>query len=810
MKKPLLLLLWLVAAIGVTAQEKSIQQLTEQMQAHPGFFSFYWDETSGSIWLEIDRLEEEFLYVNSLAAGVGSNDIGLDRGQLGGEHVVKFTRSGPKIMLVQINLDFRAVSDNPDERQSVEEAFAQSILWGGKIEAEENGRLLVDITSLLLSDAHGVVSRLAQSQQGNYRLDADRSAIYLPRSKSFPQNTEFEATLTFAGSPQGRYVREVVPSPDAITVRQHHSFIQLPDNQYQMREMDPRSGFFGISYQDYATPISAPLVKRFINRHRLEKKDPAAEKSEAVEPIVYYLDRGAPEPIRSALMEGASWWNQAFEAAGYENAFQVKLLPPDADPMDVRYNLIQWVHRSTRGWSYGSSISDPRTGEILKGHVSLGSLRVRQDFLIAQGLVEAYQEDEAADPRLLEMALARLRQLSAHEVGHTLGLAHNFSASVDERASVMDYPHPYVEYQNRSMDFSEAYAVGIGAWDKRAILYGYQDFPAGTEEAQALQEILKETIGMDLHFLSDQDARPQGGADPLAHLWDNGATAAKELERIMEVREAALKNFGEENIGTGRPLAELEEVLVPIYFAHRYQVEAAVKVIGGMHYTYAVRGDGQTPVEIVSANAQEEALEVVLGTLEAEFLAIPTDIMELIPPRAYGYNRGRENFRLHTEFTLDPLAAAEASANHSLGLLLHPARAARLVEFHARDQKLPGLEQVLEGLIEATLRNQGPDDPYLQAIHQTVSKVCLHHLLTLANHPDASPQVKAMTLLKAKRLEEYFLIRRNNAGVKANRELDAHYLYCLDQIRRFNEDPSEWEAPASPPLPDGSPIGCGR
>ncbi len=536
------LLLWGSFLVTLTAQEiKTISELTEGLDRQEGFFDYFWDEQSGKIWLEIDKLDEEVLYVNSLSAGLGSNDIGLDRNQLGDSRIVKFVRQGPKVLMLQPNYDYRAVSDNPDERRSVQEAFAQSVLWGFEVAGASAGNVLIDFTEFLMQDAHGVAQRLQRGNQGSYRVDPKRSTINLERTKNFPKNTEFDAWITFTGNASGSYVRSVTPSSDAITLGMHHSLVELPDDDFLPRIFDPRSGYMAMSYADYATPIEQPLVKRLIRRHRLKKKNPDAALSEPVEPIIYYLDRGAPEPIKSALIEGASWWNQAFEAAGYRNAFIVRELPPEADPLDVRYNVINWVHRSTRGWSYGSSVVDPRTGEIIKGHVLLGSLRVRQDFMIAQGLVDAYPDGEEPDPRLLEMALARLRQLSAHEVGHTLGITHNFAASPDNRASVMDYPHPYITVDdNGEMDFSQAYDTGIGEWDKQVIKYGYQEFPQGTNQLPALQEILAETDRMGLHFISDRDARAAFGAHPTGHLWDNGASAISELERLSRVREIAL------------------------------------------------------------------------------------------------------------------------------------------------------------------------------------------------------------------------------------------------------------------------------
>lgn len=807
----LLLLLLLIVYIPLSAQKESdtptIAKKTENFQALDGYFKYYWDEKGGKIWLEIDRWDSEFLYVNSLSAGIGSNDIGLDRNQLGNDRVVKFTRSGPKVLLVQPNYKFRAVSDMAAERESVEEAFASSVIWGFKVEAETEETVLIDLTPLLLSDAHGVAARLKRNKQGNYKVDAGRSAVYMARTKNFPKNSEFEAITTFTGEATGGYIRSVAPTADAVTVRQHHSFIELPDDNYTPRVFDPRSGFIPTSYYDYATPIDQPLVKRFILRHRLEKKDPTAAVSEAVEPIVYYLDRGTPEPIRSALLEGAAWWNQAYEAAGYKDAFQVKVLPEGADPMDVRYNMINWVHRSTRGWSYGSSVVDPRTGEIIKGHVLLGSLRVRQDFLIAQGLVEAYADGEEADPRLLEMALARLRQLSAHEVGHTIGLTHNFAASYNDRASVMDYPHPYIALDdNGEIDFSQAYDVGIGDWDKRMILFGYQDFPEGTNEQEALDKIIAENIRLGYRFISDRDARPAGGAHPVAHLWDNGESAVAELKRLSEVRAKALSQFSEKNIAPGAPMATLENVLVPLYLAHRYQVEGVAKVIGGVNYTYAVRGDGAPTNEMVADVDQREALNALLATLSPEFLSIPESVIQLIPPQPMGYSRDRELFKIHTGLTFDPLAAAESSAEHTLSFLLNPQRLARVVEQHARDPRrmsLPNLLRQLEVTI-GTVPNSASG--YDKEVARIVQKLTLRHLLQLAGDKGIMQQVSAAAIWKVNQLEKQLSTARDAAANDA--DLQAHLTYLVEQIRQFKSSPEDYKVPEAPDMPDGSPIGC--
>src|SRR5438477_30819 len=531
-----------VQARAETGQTPTIAEKTAGAQKLPGYFNLYWDAKQGKLWLEIDKWSSEFLYQSGLPAGIGSNDIGLDRGQLGRTRIVRFERSGPRVLLIQENLEYRAVSNDPDERRAVHDSFAESALWGFKVEAEEKDHALVDATDFFLRDAHGIPAAL----------------------------------------------------------------------------------------------------------HRTKKKDPQAAVSEPVQPIVYYLDRGAPEPIRSALLEGARWWNQAFEAAGYKNAFRVEMLPEGADLMDLRYNVIQWVHRATRGWSYGAAVIDPRTGEIIKGHVTLGSLRVRQDFLIAEALLAPYEKGKPVSPKMQETALARLRQLAAHEVGHTLGLMHNYSASTVNRSSVMDYPPPYIKLgADGVLDLSAAYATGMGEWDKVSIAFGYQDFSPGTNEQAALNKILLDAYGRGLRYLTDQDARPAGSSSSAAHLWDSGANAVDELNRIMQVRGAALKRFGENNIREGAALATLEDVLVPLYMLHRYQVEAASKLVGGMDYTFALRGDGQMPTQIVAPAEQRRALAAVLATLKPDVLALPEPLLKMIPPRPPDYERGREHFKIH-------------------------------------------------------------------------------------------------------------------------------------------------------------------
>ena len=780
-----------------------IEGKTTGMKKFPGFFDFFYDEKQDKIFLVIDKFDSEFLYVTSLTAGVGSNDIGLDRNRLGQERVVKFERRGPKVLLTEINLGFRALSDNAAERKAVQEAFAQSVLWGFTVAAEEAGKVLVDASDFFLQDAFDVVGVLRNTQQGNYSLDKSRSALYLPRTKNFPQNTELEATLTFTGQPSSPYIRSVAPSPTSVTVREHYSFVQLPDSNFKPRKFDPRSGYISMSYFDYATPIGEPIEKRFILRHRLAKKDPSAALSEPVKPIIYYMDPGAPEPIRSALMEGARWWNQAFEAAGYKDAFRVELLPEDADPMDVRYNVINWVHRSTRGWSYGAAVTDPRTGEIIKGHVALGSLRVRQDFLIAEGLLAPYENGKPVSKEMEQMALNRLKQLAAHEVGHTIGLAHAYSSSSESRSSVMDYPHPLVKITNGKIDLSNAYDDKIGSFDKVFIAFGYQDFPAGTDESKALNDIVQASLKAGLTFLSDQDARPIGGAHPYTHLWDNGKEPADELNRVMEIRTVAMRNFGENNIKPGAPMATLEEVFVPMYFFHRYQAEATAKIIGGLNYRYALRGDGQPITELLTPQQELNALEALLKTVQPSALMLPENLLRIIPPRPLGYERHRELIKVRTELTFDPLAAAETAADLIFSLILHPARANRLFEHHSRDARLPSLESVIDKMVSASMK-QTARPGYDGATQLAIDHALFTNLTKLALNNDAAAPTKAIALMKLEQLKAWL---SSKASVTLDEEWKAFYSYLSGQIIKLQSSPEEFKQENLLVAPPGQPIG---
>ncbi len=785
---------------AATAQEMpTIGETVAGNTAIEGYFNLYWDDALGNLYWEIDKLDTEFLYQISMGSGLGSNPIGIDRGQLRGTYVLAAQRVGPRVLLVEPNYRYRATSDNPLEVQAVNDAFAPSVIWGFDIVAAEGDSVLVDATNFFLRDARDVVGQIARSNQGAFSLDTSRSALFLDNTAGYPENVEVEAMLTFTSSNPGNLVNSVAASGNSITLRQHHSIVKLPDDNFEPRLADPRIGTFGPTIQDYGTDIDTDKNVRLVARHRLEKADPTAARSRAVEPIVYYVDSGTPEPIKTALIEGASWWNQAFDAAGFIDAFQVRELPAGADAQDVRYNMIHWTHRRTRGYSYGGSVQDPRTGEIIKGNVNLGSLRLRQDYLMGQALVPAfdYMAEVVADTSAsVNMALDRVRQLSAHEVGHTLGFPHNYIASAYGRESVMDYPAPLIEITDDGrIDLSNAYVQRIGEYDKLAVRYAYSQFAPDADAAEELAAIVQESLDTGLIFMDHNNNNFRGAGHQFAGVWDNGDNLVEHLKHEIEVRRIGLANFSQKVIDRGTPISELEWALLPLYMHHRFQLNSAAQSIGGADYRYAVRGDGQLPLTIVEAEEQRDALETVLSTLTPEFLAIDPEILKMLPPSAHRYATG-EAFPGRTQLLFDPLGAAEAAASLTLEILLHPARMARLVAYGSLGD-YPNLEEVVDRLLEVTWGAQTQGSDYLTQVLHVAQRVTINEMMTQATSDENSGEVRAVLTQALARLA---------SSLESIRSPSSHQATAVADIRRWQADPTR-NAPAEAlTMPPGDPI----
>jgi len=772
-----------------------------------GFFDVYRDNAKGRLLLGVHALDTPFLLVTSLPWGLGSNDVGLDRGQSGDSHLVEFRRAGPRLLLVEDNTKFRAVSSNPDEALSVRQAFAESVLWAGDIVGERKGtdaEIVVDVGSLVTSDRHGIARRLADAKQGKYELDDKRSAVSLPDAKTFPDNTELEAMLTFKGPDDQQIVKDVAMDPESLTLRQHLSLVRLPGPGYTPRAYHPASGAFSVGYYDYAQPLASSLDVRFQPRFRLDKLDPSATQSAVKKPIVFYLDRGAPEPVRSALLEGANWWKTAFEKAGFKDAYRVELLPEGVDPMDIRYSIITWAHRHTRGWSYGQPIVDPRTGEIIKGSVTLGSQRVRQDILIAESLLAPYDKSNSTQlaNEAQTMALARLRQLAAHEVGHALGFAHNFAASRLGNGSVMDYPHPLLKLDaGGTISLDHAYGVGVGPWDDFLVAHAYGQFPPG-QEAASLAKLRADIAKAGFRYMSDPDSRAPGDAEPDGLLWDFGPDTLTSFDSLLAVRRKALDDFSIGVLPPERQTGEIEARLVPIYLLHRYQVEAVARMLGGADYAYSEAVDREAGTKAVPAEAQRAALTRLVATLGAEELALPASVLDLVTPPGNDYVRTREYFATKSAPLFDAFSAVEAGAAQTTQFLFAPQRLNRIAWQHARDASEPGVADVLDTVFRGTWQRDAiaGNVPAGDAVQTAANWVVVDALLNTLDAGQLHAQVDAEVRATLQQWQKWLAKNAGDAGVAASRGEAAAL------IGKYLADPKSVKLRPVPAIPPGAPI----
>ena len=792
-------------------EPQSYAEATKGLAEQKGLLPVYVDQKKGRILLRLPAPDAQgvsgrFLYLTALRTGLGSASIGLDRGMSGSTQVLHFRRVGKKVLAEYENPRFRASNAPVDEQAAAEASFAYSTVWAGDVAAEApDGGVLVDVSGFLTRDVLNAADQLKQGEDDSFKLVADLSIADVTAVKVFPENIELEARQTFTSDKPGDEVKNIAPDPELVSVVVRHSLVKLPDPGYEPRRFDPRAGGFSTQVVDFAVPLGQDIVYDLANRFRLEKVQPGAARSPVKKPIVFYVDRGAPEPIRTALVEGAAWWAAAFDAAGYADAFRVEVAPEGVDPLDVRYNFINWIDRATRGWSYGQVVVDPRTGEIVKGSVLLGALRVRQDMLIFEGLVGADQVGTGGPNDPVRAALARIRQLSAHEVGHALGFNHNFAGSTQERTTVMDYPAPRLKLAGGRIDLSDAYGVGVGRWDMFIVDWLYGEVPPGPAGAAALDAKARAAQTQGLRYVSDDDARPDGAAQPWGSLWDDGADPAAELRRMMQLRRVALDGFSTAALRSGEAMAGLRRKYVPIYLLHRYQALAALMLVGGVDYAYSVKGDAAPGGGAVPAAVQRDALDALMLTLQPTELDTPE---RLIAPLSAAWSGAPDRqFAIEVFDTaggsvFDPLVAAETAAGLTLDGLTAADRLDRLVDQNRRDPSQLGGAEMLDRLT-STVFPAAPAPGRLAEVQRRVQTRLVIDYAQGARDPAVSPAAAALLEAQLSVLAGRLKTAPGaDAAERAHRARLVMLLTDRKEMQRLLDRPK-----LTPKVPPGMPIG---
>ncbi len=796
----------LISSPAIHAQQPPATKIAERtsgLQRSDGFMPFYWDATRGRVLFEVPAFGQDVLYYVSAATGAGSVELPFDRGILS-DAVIRFERSGPRVLVVEQNLRYRALGGNAAQAENVRDSFASSVLAALPVEADEAGKVLVDATPLFMRDAADVEGRLRRVNQGTFRFDAARSAFYQPRLKAFPQNTEIETIATFSSENPGLLVNNVTPDGRAFTLRIHHSFLRAPEG-YRPRPADPRIGVSALTFRDYATPFNEGTEVQWVTRWRLEKVTPSAPMSEPKTPIVFYLDLGIPEPVRSAMRDGVLLWNKAFEAAGFRNAVQVKDPTPDMDPMDIRYAWVLWINRDERGFSSGGTYRDPRTGEILGSKTRMDSHRIRtignywESYTPTDGaeacglflpvpdhLLElAAQHGEAMPQAERNMVLTRQSLLTAHELGHALGFGHNWASSLNNRASVMEYPTPRVKVNGNRLDLSEAFFAATGEYDAFMARYAYTDFPA-EREREGLEGIIRDMRAKGILYVPS--------TDPRWSWYDDRATPTEYLRETVAARTIMLDRYGPAILRPGEPIGALRDMrLWMTYLHHRWAIEAGHRYVGGMYHNIAVKGETLPPTEVVPAALQREVLGLLLDIVNPANLALPEALLAQLTPHPGGNLED-----IADDYAFDHLRAARILSALVLEPLLEPARAARLVAFADRQAGALTLPDVVQAMLDRTWKARRDADPRHRSLRRVTQRVALDSMMIAGAHADTTPEARAYILDQLARLATDI-----GSGKDDDPLTEAHLRQAERDIARYLENPKE-HAPRSAAPPWGA------